>query len=129
VSRDAVAMLPRAVPAADVAVNSALPSSSSHAVQMTRPSACPVGPVSVNTPWICELNTEDCQQLTAARSLLTLSHPSQFADRLLSADTRRPVASHTSNVQRSHSFTTSASHQPTVSVGLSPAVFATLCNF
>lgn len=112
--------LPRAVPAAvPAAVNS-----SSYAVQMTRPSTCAVGPVDVSSQWTFErqgLNRDESEQLTAARSLLTLSQPSQSADRLMSADiqfTRRPVASHTSNVQRSHSFTTT-SHQPPVSVDMS----------
>ena len=118
---------------ANVAAGSYLPSSGGYAVPMTKPLTHAVGPVDMTTP----LNSEQQQtvirdelsrqQLTAARSLMTLSHhpmqPSHSADRLmLSTDsqfaTRQPAIPRSgSNVQRSHSFTTT-SHQPPTNAGL-----------
>ena len=118
---------------ANVAAGSYLPSSGGYAVPMTKPLTHAVGPVDMTTPPNSEQQQTvirdelSRQQLTAARSLMTLSHhpmqPSHSADRLmLSTDsqfaTRQPAIPRSgSNVQRSHSFTTT-SHQPPTNAGL-----------
>jgi len=116
---------------ANVAASSYLASSGGgYAVPMTKPLTHVVGPVDMTTPPNSETVIRDelsRQQLTTARSLMTLSHhpvqPSHSADRLmLSTDsqfaTRQPAIPRSGgNVQRSHSFTTT-SHQPPTNAGL-----------
>ena len=108
---------------ANAAASSNLPSSGSYDVQTTKPSVCVmhvVGPVDVSTPPPKSdqraVNRDDySRQLTAARSLLTLSqHPVQSDDRPTSAHSQLTRSQlRDSSVQRSHSFTTTSHQLPT----------------